>query len=287
LQVFNEIEQALSRAASVQRDKAQGQVSLFGSLDGDIPTMTIKRTRTEKSAEWPQNQLLAFEKELLGFYLSGHPLAQHAKLLERYELHSTEKLRELDDRAPTRLGGIVVDVAQRLSSKTNKPWAAITVEDLHGTVEVLCFNEAFDQARPHFEAGKAIYVMGNVDKREEKPKIFGREIIPLDEVMRRYTKQVHLRLHAARATPEQLERVRDIISRHPGHVSLFICFIMPGGELVFADTHDGFKVLPSEELAKEIEAVLGKDTVYFKPDTSVPRQESGRERWQRRGAGGE
>ncbi|MBI5821090.1 MAG: DNA polymerase III subunit alpha [Verrucomicrobia bacterium] len=285
MQVFNQIEQALGRAASVQRDKAQGQVSLFGALDDEIPATVIKHTKQEKSEEWPQNQLLAFEKELLGFYLSGHPLAQHAKLLERYELHSTAKLRELDDRSPTRLGGIVVDVVQRLSSKTNKPWAAITVEDLHGTVEVLCFNEAFDQARPHFETGKAIYVMGNVDKREEKPKIFGREIIPLDEVMRRYTKQVHLRLHVARIKPEQLERVRDIVSRHPGQVPLFICFILPGGELVFADTHDAFKVLPSEEMAKELENELGKDTVYFKPDTSVPKQENGRERWQRRGAG--
>ncbi|MFZ2639984.1 MAG: DNA polymerase III subunit alpha [Verrucomicrobiia bacterium] len=285
MQVFNQIEQALGRAASVQRDKAQGQVSLFGALDDEIPATVIKRTTQEKSEEWPQSQLLAFEKELLGFYLSGHPLAQHAKLLERYELHSTAKLRELDDRSPTRLGGIVVDVVQRLSSKTNKPWAAITVEDLHGTVEVLCFNEAFDQARPHFETGKAIYVMGNVDKREEKPKIFGREIIPLDEVMRRYTKQVHLRLHVARIKAEQLNRVRDIVSRHPGQVPLFICFILPGGELVFADTHDAFKVLPSEEMAKELENELGKDTVYFKPDTSVPKQENGRERWQRRGAG--
>ncbi len=285
MQVFNEIEQALGRAASVQRDKAQGQVSLFGALDGEIPSTVIKRTKQEKSEEWPQSQLLAFEKELLGFYLSGHPLAQHAKLLERYELHSTAKLRELEDRAPTRLGGIVVDVVQRLSSKTNKPWAAITVEDLCGTVEVLCFNEAFDQARPHFETGKAIYVMGNVDKREEKPKIFGREIIPLDEVMRRFTKQVHLRLHVSRIKPEQLERIREVVSRHSGHVPLFICFIMPGGELVFADTHDAFKVLPSEEMAKELENVLGKDTVYFKPDTSVPKQDNGRERWQRRSGG--
>ncbi|MFA6562831.1 MAG: DNA polymerase III subunit alpha [Verrucomicrobiia bacterium] len=285
MQIFNQIEQALGRAASVQRDKAQGQVSLFGALDGEIPATVIKRTKHEESEEWPQNQLLAFEKELLGFYLSGHPLAQHAKLLERYEIHSTEKLRELENQAATRLGGIVVDVVQRISSKTNKPWAAITVEDLHGTVEVLCFNEAFDQARPHFEKGKAIFVMGNVDKREEKPKIFGREIVPLDEVMRRYTKQVHLRLHVARLKPEQLEQTRDIVSRHSGHVPLFICFILPGGELVFADTHDGFKVLPSEELAKELEAVLGKDTVYFKPDTSAPKQESGRERWQKRGGG--
>ena len=287
LQVFNEIEQALGRAASVQRDKAQGQVSLFGDLDGGIPATMIQRTKAEKSEEWPQNQLLAFEKELLGFYLSGHPLAQYAKLLERYELHSTEKLRELEERAPTRLGGIVVDVVQRLSSKTNKPWAAITVEDLHGTVEVLCFNEVFDQARPHFETGKAIYVMGNVDKREEKPKIFGREIIPLDEVMRRYTKQVHLRIHAGRAKPEQLDKVREIVGRHSGRVPLFFCFIMPGGELVFADTHDGFRVTPSDELVGELEAVLGKDAVYLKPDTSVPKQENGRERWQRRNGAGE
>ncbi|MBM3891016.1 MAG: DNA polymerase III subunit alpha, partial [Verrucomicrobia bacterium] len=107
LQVFNQIEPALSRAAAVQRDKAAGQVSLFGALDQQIPATLLERAPAEQAQEWHESELLAFEKELLGFYLSGHPLAQYAALIERYEFHSTAQLRELQDRAPTRLGGVI------------------------------------------------------------------------------------------------------------------------------------------------------------------------------------
>ena len=286
LQLFNEIEQSLGRAASVQRDRASGQVSLFGGFDDEPPVKKpSKKSDAATMEEWPQNQLLAFEKELLGFYLSGHPLAQHAALLERYELHSTEKLRELEDRASTRLGGIVVDVVQRVSSKTNKPWAAITVEDMHGTVEVLAFDEAFQKARPHLEAGKAIIVEGSVNKREDKPKVFANDILPLTEVVRRYTKQIHLRLRTDRHTPEQLERACDIVRRHQGQVQLLLCFQHPEGTIVFADTHDIFRVQPSEELVKELEEVLGEQTVYLKADTTLPKPENPRERFRKRAEG--
>jgi len=205
-------------------------------------------------------------------------------LLERYELHSTERLKELADRAPTRLGGLIVDVVQRVSSKTNKPWAAVSVEDLHGTVEVLCFDETFQKTRQHLVAGKAIFVQGSVNKRDEKPKIFANDIIPLDEVVRRYTKQVHLRVHTTKTTPEQLARVREILARHEGRVPVALIFMLPGGGMVFADTHEAFNVAPSGELVKELETVLGKDAVYLKPDTSIPKPDNGRERWQRRPA---
>jgi DNA polymerase-3 subunit alpha len=287
LQIFNQTDQALGRAAAVQRDRASGQVSLFGAFDEPAPAKTVARPRPGEMTEWPENELLAFEKELMGFYLSGHPLAEYAPLLERYELHSTEKLKELVDRAPTRLGGLIVDVVQRVSSKTNKPWAAVSVEDLHGTVEVLCFDETFQKTRQHLVAGKAIFVQGSVNKRDEKPKIFANDIIPLDEVVRRYTKQVHLRVHTTKTTPEQLARIRDILARHEGRVPVALIFTLPGGGMVFADTHEAFNVAPSGELVKELEAVLGKDAVYLKPDTSMPKPESGRERWQRRAAADE
>ncbi|MBI5397689.1 MAG: DNA polymerase III subunit alpha, partial [Verrucomicrobia bacterium] len=284
LQLFNQIDAALGRAAAIQRDRATGQVSLFGAFDEPAPAKTTARPRPGEMIEWPENELLAFEKELMGFYLSGHPLGQYAALLERYELHSTEKLKELDDRAPTRLGGLIVDVMQRVSSKTNKPFAVVSVEDLHGTVEVLCFDDNFQKARQHLVKGSAIFVQGSVNKREEKPKIFATEIIPLAEVIRRYTKQVHLRLQTTKNTPDQLNRVRDIVARHEGRVPLILRFMLPNGDMVVADTHEAFNVQPSDALVKELEAVIGKDAVYLKPDTSMPKPDDGRERWRQRAA---
>ncbi|MCX7824530.1 MAG: hypothetical protein N2689_03125, partial [Verrucomicrobiae bacterium] len=122
-----------------------------------------------------------------------------------------------------------------------------------------------------------------VNTREEKPKVYAKEIFPLTEVIRRYTKQVHLRLPVATTRPQQLEQVRDIVARHSGRVPLILCFTLPGGELVFADTHAAFCVTPSEELTNELESLLGKGAVYLKPDTSPPRYDNDRERYRQRG----
>jgi hypothetical protein len=132
--------------------------------------------------------------------------------------------------------------------------------------------------------GKAIFVQGSVNKRDEKLKIYADEIVPLGDVLRRFTKQVHLRLQVLKTPPEQLEQVRDIVANHPGRVPLVFCFMLPGGEIVFADTHEAFNVEPSDALVKELGDLLGREAVYLKPDTSMPKPENGRERWQRRAA---
>ena len=124
-------------------------------------------------------------------------------LLEKYSLVNTAKLVELPNRSLTRIGGMIAAVTHGFSKKSGKPYSMVTLEDLEGSVQLLVMND-YDKFRPLLEANKAILVIGEVSTGEDKPKIFPQEIMPLTDAPKKFTKQVHLRLHSAHLQPEDL-----------------------------------------------------------------------------------
>ena len=275
--LFAQIERTLARAASILSDRQKGQSSLFGALEEKAPPMP---EAISNLPEWPQHELLAHEKELLGFYVTGHPLTPFALILEKYALANTAKLAELANRSLTRVGGLIAAVQHGFSKKSGKPYSMVTLEDLEGSVQVLVMNENYDKYRPLLEVNKAILVVGEVNTGDDKPKIFPQEIMPLEDAPKKYTKQVHLRLHTAHLKPEQLDSIRELVAAHPGKCPLLLCFQRPGGEVIFVDTNERFGVTPSLELQQEADARFGEETYYAKVDTSPP--ERAPRRWERR-----
>ncbi|MGH7976575.1 MAG: DNA polymerase III subunit alpha [Limisphaerales bacterium] len=274
--LFSQIERTLARAASILSDKQKGQSSLFGALEEKMSPMpeTIKNL-----PEWPQHELLAHEKELLGFYVTGHPLTPFAPILEKYALANTVKLSELPNRSLTRIGGLIAAVQNGVSKKSGKPYSMVTLEDLEGSVQILCMNENYEKFRPLLQVNKAILVIGEVNTGDERPKIFPQEILPLEDAPKKFTKQVHLRLHTAHLQPEQLNSVTELVAAHPGKCPLFLCFMKPAGEVVFIETNERFAVTPSLKLQHEADARFGEETYYAKVDTSLPERQS---RWPRK-----
>jgi DNA polymerase-3 subunit alpha len=272
-----QIERTLSRAASILSDKQKGQSSLFGALEEKAPPMP---EAISNLPEWPQHELLAHEKELLGFYVTGHPLTPFAPILEKYALANTAKLAELPNRSLTRIGGLIAAVQNGVSKKSGKPYSMVTLEDLEGSVQVLCMNENYEKYRELLKPNRAILVVGEVNTGDERPKIFPQEIMPLEDAPKKFTKQVHLRLHTAHLKPEHLDAVRELVAAHPGKCPLLLCFMQPGGGVVFMDTNERFSVTPSVELQQEADARFGEETYYAKVDTSPP--ERAPRRWERK-----
>src|SRR6185503_11543799 len=186
--LFASIDRVVGRAASAAADKARGQVSLFGMLE---EKSEVKDDGLLRVPEWPQSQLLAHEKELLGFYITGHPLTPYAPLLEKYTLTNSKTASALGSRTMTRLGGIISAVQQGMSKKSGKPYAMVTLEDLEGSFTMLCMNENYDKFRLLLEPNKALLVVGEANNDEDRPKIFPTEVMPLEDAPRKYTKQVH------------------------------------------------------------------------------------------------
>jgi DNA polymerase-3 subunit alpha len=278
--LFAQIERTLARAASILSDKQKGQSSLFGALEEKAPPMPESISNLP---EWPQHELLAHEKELLGFYVTGHPLTPFAPILEKYALANTAKLAELPNRSLTRIGGLIAAVTHGFSKKSGKPYSMVTLEDLEGSVQLLVMND-YDKFRPLLEVNKAILVVGEVNTGEDKPKIFPQEIMPLEDAPKKYTKQVHLRLHTAHLKPEHLDAVCELVAAHPGKCPLLLCFMQPGGGVVFVDTNERFNVAPSLKLQQEADARFGEETYYAKVDANLP--ERAPRRWERKGGNG-
>jgi DNA polymerase III subunit alpha len=275
--LFGQIDRTLAGAANIISDRQRGQSSFFGTLqEKTAPVPEAARNLPE----WPQHELLAHEKELLGFYVTGHPLTPYAPILEKYALANTAGLAQLPNRGLTRIGGLVAAVQNGVSKKSGKPYAMVTLEDLEGSVQILCMNENYDKYRDLLVLNKAILVIGEVNTGDERPKIFPQEIMPLEDAPRKFTKQVHLRLHTAHVHPEHLDSVRELIAAHPGKCPLFLCFMKPTGEKVYIETHDKYFVMPSRELQQAADDLFGEGTYYAKADMTLP--ERSPRRWERK-----
>ncbi len=265
--LFAQIDYALARAASIAADRLRGQRSLFGTLNEETAPVPESLTNLP---EWHPTELLAYEKELLGFYFTGHPLAPYQTLLRQYGLANTATLAELPNRTLTRIGGLVTAVQYGISKKTSKPYLIATLEDIAGAVQVLFMNDAYDQAREIVKPNTAVMVIGEVTAAEEKPKLFAIEALPLDEAPARFTKRVTVRLKTAHLTPDQLERLHEIVSAHPGQCPLVLHFTQPNGEPAIIRTGEQFRVKPSRQLQEAIEELLGSGAYVPQIDTTLP-----------------
>jgi DNA polymerase-3 subunit alpha len=275
--LFSQIDRTLARAASILSDRQRGQSSLFGALEEKAaPVPEANGTLPE----WPQHELLAHEKELLGFYVTGHPLTPFVPILEKYTLTNTVGLAQLPNRSLTRIGGMIAAVQNGVSKKSGKPYSMVTLEDLEGSVQILCMNENYEKYRELLVLNKAILVIGEVNTGDEKPKIFPQEIMLLDDAPRKYTKQVHLRLNMAHLAPDQLPAVHQLVAAHPGKCPLLLCFMKPTGERIFVETHEKFSVAPSRDLQQAADDLFGEETYYARVDTSLP--ERVQRRWEKK-----
>jgi DNA polymerase-3 subunit alpha len=276
--LFGSIDRVMTRAAGVIEDRQRGQNTLFGMFETSVAK---EKPEVEKQIEdWPQNDRLASEKELLGFYVSGHPLMPWMPVIEKFATHNSSELAAIPSRGMTRIAGMVSAVQKGFSKKSNKPYAMVTLEDLEGTVQILCMNENFDNNTALFVVNKPIMVVGEVNNSEDKPKIFPQEMMGLEEAPARYTRQVQFRLNAGRFRVEDVEALHALMSRHPGRCPVILCVIQPDGKLVFIQVHDKFSVAPSLELQKEADALFGPETYYAKADLTLPERE--RRRWEKK-----
>ncbi|MEE2614136.1 MAG: OB-fold nucleic acid binding domain-containing protein, partial [Verrucomicrobiota bacterium] len=236
--------------------------------------------------EWARDELLVSEKELLGFYVSGHPLDPYKELMEQYCVHNSETVKELENRKVTRLGGLISTVQRGVSRRSNKPYAIATIEDFSGSFQVLCMNENYDKYQGLLEPYKTVLVIGEANNSEDTPKIFPQEVIPLDDAPAKYTKQVHFRLNSATLDPVRVGNILELASNHPGRCPLYLCFKQEDGRLVFVESGEQHFVKPSMQLQDEINELLGgMGSYYAKVDKTLP--EPAKRRWRKKEGDGD
>ncbi|MDP3804144.1 MAG: DNA polymerase III subunit alpha [Candidatus Omnitrophota bacterium] len=257
------IDKALEVAGGMQKDKLNGQLSFFEKFEDQE---NFKKTfqDTPNIPEWPENQLLAYEKELLGFYITNHPLARFEKILKTYSTCSTTGLRNRSDGEEVLLGGIITKVKFTTTRKTNEKMAIVGLEDLEGMVETLVFPSTFSKVANLVKQDAIVFVKGRLSLREEEPKIVANEIASLDSVRMKYTKTVIIDLLTAGLETGALEKLKKVLARYPGRIPVCMTFKKPDGQRILVSASRTLSVEPHEGLVRDIEKIFGRDVVSFK-----------------------
>lgn len=258
--LFNGIEIAMQRAAAEQHDRKVGQISLFDLMDS---ASTARSDETLPPADpWPQSQNLAGEKELLGFYISGHPLAALRADIKRYSLHDLPALREAPDKTQTRIAGLVAQVTKRFTKKDQKPMCTFRLETLDGAVNVVVFPAAYEQYAVLLREEAPVLVCGEISRDGDELDIRADEIYPLADAHRFFAQKLSLHVPESRATNEVFAAVRQILRAHPGQVPVTICIEYATGEKVFINAEHTFKTVATQRVIHEIEKILGEGSVF-------------------------
>lgn len=249
-QLFSEIESAMGTAASAQRDRASGQVSLFGDLD--MPTDKVSAAGTSKVEPWPQQEMLAYEKELLGYYVSGHPLDRFAGHFDSGKFSTIAQAVHAEESGMFKLAGLLTTVEKKFSKKDGKPFGVLFLEDFTGSLEITVWEEAFTKNSALLVPGSVIAVNARITRRDDSVRATATSMAALKP--KASVKPVRLRLSREKMQEADLLQILESIKRHPGPRPLLLEFVRADGSTVVIPAGDEFAVGDERELTEELAA---------------------------------
>ena len=240
---------ALERGQRAQRDRAVGQGSLFGDAQGvDEPAL-------EEIAEWPTSELLAGEKEMLGFYVTGHPLEDHREPLERF---STVRADDIDDQwkgREVRIGGLISGLTTQ-KTRRGGLMARAQLEDLGGVLSAVIFPRVYEQYGEILRENEPVFVRGTLQRDTERSELQVEEVISMADVWSRFTSELRLQLDADSVTPDSLRKLRAILDLEPGKVPVSLRVGLPNGAQADLELR-GHRVSVSAELVDRVDRLFG------------------------------
>jgi DNA polymerase-3 subunit alpha len=251
------LESALEYGQRVQKERRDPQMGLF-DLGDNQPS--INAPSLPEMGEWDGKQFLTFEKESLGFYLTGHPLTRYEEVLDKFTNANAISIKELKDGGVVRIGGLVRST-KNIKTKKGELMAFVTIEDMHGSVEVIVFSRVFSDARDLLEEDRPVIVQGQVQKDEKSVKILADTVIPVDKAEETWAASVHFNLEISRTDREGLENLHVIFKRHPGMCPAFLHLRSIDNTESIIALPDGFKLKAGSALTSEVNGFLGYHAV--------------------------
>ncbi|ORJ59077.1 DNA polymerase III subunit alpha [Geothermobacter hydrogeniphilus] len=261
-QFFDALEEAMEIGSKVQREREIGQESLFGSEEIISTQNGNGYGKLPDVPEWEEKVKLNFEKESLGFYISGHPLARHKEAIKRFATVDTASIAECSDKEEVRLCGIVSGIKE-LTTKKGDRMAFVTFEDLNGFVETVIFPETYAACRELLQGDDALLVSGTVDVGEESNKLMVNQVQNLAEVQSSQTRRVHFRLSTPGLDETMLRRLKEIIERHRGECRVLLHMVIPDRSETLLSLPENLKVAASDQMMDDAEKLFGYNVVTF------------------------
>jgi len=282
-QLITVIDRAMQSGAAAAADRRSGQRGLFGGDEEE--TTSAAATALPNLPEFPEKERLAMEKEVLGFYLTSHPLAEHEAMLRTYCSHTTAQLAKLDHRTEVLVGGMLSAIKfsntkNPRPGSTNTKYAMWDLEDLDGIMRCILWPEQFAEFGQLVETDAILAMKGMVDRRPgaEEVNLIVNELIPLAELPARFTSGISIRVREEEHGLAALEKLREIVRGYPGTKPLKIHLALADGGNVTIDCPN-YGVAIDPELRRRIEDLLGVANFKFIPGgqrTAPPPPTNGR-----------
>ena len=260
-QLINILEEAMEGAQVLQKDRLNGQANMFGAFQAQ-ERETHAHTALPEIEEWPENELLTFEKESLGFYITGHPLASCSADMERYATADTVNICEVSDGTEVTICGIVAAIKEMVTKKGDK-MAFVTLEDMKGTIETVVFPETFKESSYHLKSEEPLLFKGRTDVGEDSVKLIASQVTPLKEVRETLTKSVHFRLSTPGMGKDLLNQLKLLIDKHKGGCTPFIHVVIPNRSETIISLPEEYRVSPSDDMLRDVEKLFGYKVVTF------------------------
>jgi len=249
--------EAIDSFMLTKRNEAHGQFDLFGGGDGGGGESEITVTPPVPLGEWDKSVLLQYEREMLGLYVSDHPLFGVEHLLAAAADCSIASLTGSEERADgsqVTIGGLVSGL-QRKVTKKGDVWAIATVEDLEGAIEVMFFPQTYNLYATTLAEDTVVVVRGRLDRREDVPKLIAMEMT-LPDLSEGPRGPVVISLPVVRCTPPVVERLKDVLATHPGATEVHLR-LQAASRTTVLRIDDGLRVNPSPALMGDLKALLG------------------------------
>ncbi|MCG6929318.1 MAG: DNA polymerase III subunit alpha [Desulfofustis sp.] len=267
-QLLAVLPKAMDQAKAYHRDRMSGQMSLL-SLAGGSPATAVANIALPDIEEWPQREKLIYEKETVGFYITGHPLESAIDEIRTITDSDIAGLSNFNDGQPVRIGGLIRNLRQ-LKSKRGEPMAFVTVEDILETVEVLVFPEAYAGCYQLLNTPDPIIVKGTIQKSDQGIKIVADDIDLLPEARLKYTVAVHAKLRADTISRLRLEELKEILFNNHGACPFSITLHFAGEGEVDVEINKDFSVRPCREMTVSVTELFGYNPLSFVKKTLEP-----------------
>jgi len=262
-QLMAALDRAMDLGQRRQREQESGQHGLFLGGEAQAPPPPLELPDTP---EWSEAERLTGEKEVMGFYVTGHPLEKYAGQLAAITRHDSASVEDLKHDSPVILAGILTNLRVRPSKKGDL-WASAALEDHRGSVDLLVFPQAFEQMKGVLKPDAALLIKGRVRHEEnQRTKVLVSEARPLDAVVNGRKAGLRVRINMERCGESFLEELERLLAAHPGENAVIFELLRPGNFLAQLRPHRRGSVKAEGELLERLRALCGEEAVSLEKE---------------------
>ncbi len=262
-QMMAGLEKAMQSGSSMQADAASGQMNFFG--DGGFGDDKESDQQSLPDVQpWGEQQMLLYEKEVLGFYVTSNPLSKHADVISVYSNANTSQLTHKSEGREVVIGGMITKIRHivtRNGRNAGAKMAVFELEDVQGKCEVVMFPKILEQFNELLEVDAIVFVKGTVDCRRENPNIICDELFLMDEATEKLAARIWIELLSLDVTEEKVQRICNLCKSHRGKSPVHVSVQTTGGYRIAAIADKTYSVRADVDFCQKMETVVGRGNV--------------------------